>query len=266
VSLFSNQVFNCADGQKSFVTKLRAMIQNQEKHDVVQCAGIDERGEVAQYLPAKKQNAERRNVEELQRKDEWRKMIEARIDQRLSKLAESQGIADVNTNVSAFMENALHARLGQVIKQTTSRARQRTDINKSAFASYNVESDPRQKVRELNLRKQAEQDAREDIRKQALLSVARAGDNKRKASEIPVGALAARKQEDERALAEKANDAARSALGVCRTELKWANMAPGTMAKTVTVRADDREIMPPPEPKQPRHARPTYTLLRQDCE
>ena len=128
-----------------FVTKPRAMVQNQEKLDVVQCAGIDEKGEVAQYLPAKKQNAERRNVGELERKDEWRKMIEARIDQRLSKLAESQGIADVNTNVSAFMENALHARLGQVIKQSTSKARRRTDMNKSAFASYHVESDPRKK-------------------------------------------------------------------------------------------------------------------------
>jgi predicted transcriptional regulator len=266
VSLFSNQVFNCADGQKSFVTKLRAMVQNQENLDVVQCAGIDEKGEVAQYLSAKKGHTDRRNVEELERKNEWRKMIEERIDQRLLKLAESQGIADVNTNVSAFMENALHARLEQVIKQTTSRARQRAGINRSAFSSYHVESDPRQKVRDLNLRKQAEQDAREDIRKQALLSVARAGDNKRRAPEIPVGALVARKQEDERALAEKANDAARSALGICHTELKWANMAPGKMAKTVAVRADDREIMPPPEPKQPRHARPTYTLLRQDCE
>jgi len=68
VSLFSNEVFNCADGQKSFVTKLRAMVQNQEKLDVVQCAGIDEKGEVAQYLPAKKGNTERRNVEELERK------------------------------------------------------------------------------------------------------------------------------------------------------------------------------------------------------
>ena len=70
-------------------------------------------------------------------------MIEERIDQRLLKLAESQGIADVNTNVSAFMENALHARLEQVIKQTTLRARQRADINRSAFSSYHVESDPR---------------------------------------------------------------------------------------------------------------------------
>ena len=71
-------------------------------------------------------------------------MIEERIDQRLLKLAESQGIADVNTNVSAFMENALHARLEQVIKQTTLRARQRA-VNRSAFSSYHVESDPRQK-------------------------------------------------------------------------------------------------------------------------
>jgi len=67
-------------------------------------------------------------------------------------------------------------------------------------------------------------------------------------------------------LAEKANDAARNALGISRTELKWANMAPGKMAKTVTVRADARGAVPPPASRQSQHAGPTHTLLRRDCE
>ena len=211
----------------------------------------------------------KRDNAELEKKPTCRQSIVERIDERLSALAASKGISHVSDEVSDFMEDALRVRLVQVAQNTTKNSSQRTDVNRSAFESYGVESDPRRKVRELNLRKQAEQDERAEKKRQALLTLARAGDHKRKAPEIPSAALVARKEDAERAAAETSNAAARNALGICNKSLKWAEMASHDMLKTenteptnisVKQQNNQRPMHPPP-------FKPTvYTLTKRDCE
>jgi len=224
--------------------------------------GFDEgtESELAQFVPQRMgaANLSKRDNFELERKEMWRRLIESRINARLSALADSKGMAHVSDKVSALMENALQVRLKRVVNDSMLGARRRNDANKSAFKPYHVESDPRQRVRELNLRKQEELDAREEKKRQLLLAVSHAGDKKRKATVMPSAALVARQVEDERASAEKANRAASNALGMCRMDLKWAKAA-----KTAKP-ANDERAMPPPPPNRPHFKATAYTLIKQD--
>ena len=227
--------------------------------DVLAYAGIDSDKEsaFARFAPngmTKAQLAKRASAGPPE-KEAWRKAIVARIDARLAAVAASKGMTHVGGNVSELMEEALQARLKRVAEHTVTCSRERQDSNKSAFASNKVDSQPRRLVRELNLQKETEYAAREEARRQALLVVARAGGNKRKAPEVPGEALAARKLEDERVLAVTANQAARNALGLSRMDLKWAKAA-----KQVA----DRRAMPAPPFKPP--FKPPFELLKRDFE
>jgi len=240
------------------------MAGNLQNSDVLECAGIDMDIEARFAKDGQPKNPlVRRNTFELEEKSMERKQLEELMNARLATIAWSKGIAHVSDDVSAFLESALQVRLKQVVEDTMLSARRREDFTKSAFEAYHVESAPRQRVRDLNLRKQAEPDARAEVKRLALLTVAHACENKRKAPDIPDDALAAREQDDERAKAMKANMAAYNALGITRMDDKWTQMDPRASHATSngTHELADKRVTPSTSTR-----RRQFSLLKQDCD
>jgi hypothetical protein len=153
----------------------------------------------------------------------WRAAMVARVDARLKILAESKGISHVSDELATFLEDALHCRVKKLTEMAQRFGRERCDINKSAFTPF-VTAEPKKGVREINMRIEAANLAREERKRQLLLS--RATGQKRKARELAVEVVDACKDDVERVLKQAANKAARNALGVNPKELKWANTAP----------------------------------------
>jgi len=210
----------------------------QEADDVLAIAGVNPDDE-AQYLYGSQIDRRRldagfshgANVRHHD-KEGWRKDIETAIFARIAGkhgLASLNGISQVRTQESNFLEEALQVRLKGFIAALGLSAARRNDANKDAFKRTQSTPEPKQQIRRINVTLEQEKGERVEKERQALLRVGQSILNKRKRdfeenSFLKDKVAKVRQEEDERIRATVANQAARDALGDAKY-LKWYDMA-----------------------------------------
>ena len=234
------------DKHKKMVYERERQVPNmdvsQEAEDVLAIAGVNPDDE-AMFMFTKQSGMRHSDTVlskfQLKDKEPWRKNIELRLYARLCGdvgLASSNGIDHVNEKVYEFLEEALQVRLKNFVANVSSCAARRNDANKNAFKTCQSTTEPKQKIRRINVNQEREKSARVEKERQALLRVGQSLLSKRKQdveenSSLKERVAKVRQEEEERVRADVANRAARSALGSSAGDakyLKWFETAKST--------------------------------------
>jgi hypothetical protein len=215
---------------------------SQEDEDVLAIAGVNPDDE-ARFMFTKQSGMDHSGTVlskfRTKDKDPWRRNIELRIYARICGdvgLASSNGIDHVDEKVYEFLEEALQIRLKNFVANVSSCAARRNDANKNSFKTGQSATEPKQKIRRINVNQEREKSARLEKERQALLRVGQSISSKRKQdveenSSLKERVAKVRQEEEERIRANDANRAARNALGSNAGEakyLKWFETAKST--------------------------------------
>jgi len=164
----------------------------------------------------------------LSEKNSSRKMTELCIFARVAGrpgILPSAGICRVENKVYSLLEEALQVHMRNLIMKIVDRAFQRNDSKKIVHGQYNIHSEPKQRIRQINVDAETRKRERVENERKALLRVGESILSKRKSyfeedSHLKEKVAKIRQEEEERIRATIANEAARSALGSAKY-LKW---------------------------------------------
>jgi len=179
-------------------------------------------------------------------KNSSRKLTELCIFARVIGQLPCSGICKVDNKAYDLLEEALQIHLRCLIMKIVNRALQRNDSKPNVLGRSNTRSEPKQRIRQINIDAEVQKRERLDIERKALLRVGesilskrrtRAGDD----SHLKEKVARIRQEEEERIRATMANDAARSALGDAKY-LKWFVSSGGKEVDHESQRKPSREL------------------------
>mmetsp|Transcript_12645 Transcript_12645/g.49237 ORF Transcript_12645/g.49237 Transcript_12645/m.49237 type:complete len:358 (-) Transcript_12645:2002-3075(-) len=200
----------------SFLTKPEKNFP--EADDVLTLAGVDPNDE-AKLMLAQGSRDDQSFHGRRAKKNSSRKLTELCIFARVIGQLPCSGICKVDNKAYDLLEEALQIHLRCLIMKIVNRALQRNDSKPNVLGRSNTRSEPKQRIRQINIDAEVQKRERLDIERKALLRVGesilskrrtRAGDD----SHLKEKVARIRQEEEERIRATMANDAARSALGL----------------------------------------------------